>query len=365
MPGSRAQTILPRAASRTPTMDTRIQAADEAALLQASRLLHADQLVAFPTETVYGLGGNALSTRAIDRIYAAKGRPRFNPLIVHIPEVAAASDLVADWPDAAALLAQRFWPGPLTLVLRRAPSVPDAVSAGRPTLALRVPRHPVALRLLAACGLPLAAPSANRSQGISPTRAEHVAASLRAADVPLILDGGPCQHGIESTVLDLTSSPPRLLRPGAIPLLLLREALAERGLAVATPPPVSDDAPLAINESDPASPGQQRRHYAPRTPLSLLPSFDEDALLALPAPRGLLGHLDVPALSAHCAVVERLPDDAPGYAADLYAALHRLDDVTPRLASIAVLPLPHGRAQTDDLWQAIRDRLLRAAAPPT
>ncbi len=341
-------------------MGDRIQSAEDAALDLASRLLHDDQVVAFPTETVYGLGGSALSPRAIDRIYAAKGRPRWNPLIVHVPDVAAAARLVTDWPEAAARLAARFWPGPLTLVLRRSATVPDAVSAGRPTLALRIPRHPVALRLLRRCGLPLAAPSANRSQGISPTRAEHVAASLSAADVPLILDGGPCQHGIESTVLDLTTSTPRLLRPGAIPLQALRDALAELGLQVAPPEQRGDEAALAVNESDPVSPGQMRRHYAPRTPLSLLPSLDPDALRALPAPRGLLGHLDVPALASLCHVVERLPADAPGYAADLYAALHRLDDCEPRLASIAVLPLP---TTQDDLWHAIGDRLRRAAAP--
>lgn len=362
MSGSLLHRVAPGLAPDVPA-DNRILRADDSALAWARRLLHDDQVVAFPTETVYGLGGNARSPRAIERIYAAKGRPRWNPLIVHVPDVDSAARWVTDWPDAAALLAQKFWPGPLTLVLRRAPTIPDAVSAGRPTLALRVPRHPVALRLLAACELPLAAPSANRSQGLSPTRAEHVAASLDAADVPLILDGGPCQHGIESTVVDLTTSPARLLRPGAIPLLTLREALAEIGLAIAPPLAPLGDEPVAINEANPTSPGQMRRHYAPRTPLTLLSSLDVDALRALPAPRGLLSHTDAPDLSSHCVAVERLPSDAPGYAADLYAALHRLDDVQPRLASIAVLPLPAARSDRDDLWHAIRDRLLRAATP--
>ena len=344
----------------------RVRPADDAALAEASRLLHRDQVVAFPTETVYGLGGNALSPRAIERIYAAKGRPRWNPLIVHVPSADAARDLVAAWPDSAAVLAQRFWPGPLTLVLPRAPTVAGDVSAGRPTLALRVPQHPVALRLLFACDLPLAAPSANRSQGISPTRAEHVAGSLSPEDVPLILDGGPCLHGIESTVIDLCSSVPRLLRPGAVPLVALRHALSELDLSLSVHPSAMAEAGLSVDERTPASPGMMRRHYAPRTPLYVLPSEHRDALLALPPPRGLLCHVDVPDLTRHCAIVERLPNDAAGYAADLYAALHRLDAAQPGLASIAVLPppMPQHSPDGDDLWLSIHDRLRRAAAPP-
>ena len=345
----------------------RVRPADDAALAEASRLLQRDQVVAFPTETVYGLGGNAVSPRAIERIYAAKGRPRWNPLIVHVPSAAAARDLVAAWPDSAALLAQRFWPGPLTLVLPRSSTVPGDVSAGRPTLALRVPQHPVALRLLSACNLPLAAPSANRSQGISPTRAEHVESSLLSTDVPLILDGGPCLHGIESTVIDLCSAVPRLLRPGAVPLFALRRALSDLGLSLSAPAAafVEGHGDLAVDERAPVSPGMMRRHYAPRTPLHLLPSTQSDALLALPPPRGLLCHVDVPDLARHCAIVERLPSDAAGYAADLYAALHRLDAAQPGLASIAVLPppMPQHSPDTDDLWLSIHDRLRRAAAP--
>ena len=344
----------------------RILAADAAALQQARERLLADQVVAFPTETVYGLGGNALSLAAITRIYEAKGRPSWNPLIVHVADVAAAQALVSAWPASATRLAQHFWPGPLTLVLPRAEHVPAAVSAGRSTIALRVPSHPLALRLLQVCGLPLAAPSANRSQGISPTRAEHVAASLSAADVPLILDGGPCRHGIESTVIDLSCSPPRLLRPGATPLSALRVLLPDLALPDS---PLGDEGSLAIDEAHPASPGMMRRHYAPRTPLSFLSEPLLDSLRALPAPRGLLTHRELPVLSAECAVVEKLPDDAAGYAADLYAALHRLDDAWPRLASLAVVPPPgadpadSAATLTDDLWLSIHDRLRRAAAP--
>lgn len=337
---------------------------DAGSLRQASELLQAGQVVAFPTETVYGLGGNALSETAIARIYVAKGRPSWNPLIVHVADVAAAAALVASWPDTATRLARHFWPGPLTLVLPRAPRVPAAVSAGRSTIALRVPGHAVALQLLQACGLPLAAPSANRSQGISPTRAEHVAASLSAADVPLILDGGPCRHGIESTVLDLTCSPPRLLRPGATPLQALRAVLPDIALPAALT--VGGEEPV-IDEARPVSPGMMRRHYAPRTPLTLLRPPLSESLRALPAPRGLLTHIALPELAAACAVVETLPADAAGYAADLYAALHRLDDARPALASLAVVSpdIDSGPLHGDDLWLSIYDRLLRAAAPPS
>lgn len=347
----------------------RVLAVDAQSLRRASQLLQAGQVVAFPTETVYGLGGNALSEAAITRIYEAKGRPSWNPLIVHVADVAAAAALVSHWPEQATRLARHFWPGPLTLVLPRAARVPDAVSAGRPTIALRVPAHPVALQLLQVCGLPLAAPSANRSQGISPTRAEHVAASLSADAVPLILDGGPSRHGIESTVIDLTCSPPRLLRPGATPLSALRAVLPEIALPDASPDALTaESAALPVDEASPASPGMMRRHYAPRTPLTLLPPPLAESLRALPAPRGLLTHVALPELAADCAVVETLPADAAGYAADLYAALHRLDDVQPRLASLALVPPPRsdlGSAVSDDLWLSIYDRLLRAATPPS
>jgi L-threonylcarbamoyladenylate synthase len=324
------------------------------ALTLARELLGRGEVVAFPTETVYGLGANALSAAAVERIYAAKGRPRHNPLIVHVRDTAAAQELVTAWPALATQLAARFWPGPLTMVLPRGEAIPAIVSAGLSTVALRVPAHPVALRLLGVCGLPLAAPSANRSLEVSPTSAEHVAASL--PDVPLILDGGRCALGIESTVVDLTRTPPRLLRPGALPLRLLREVIPD----LEVPPP---SIALATEAPSP-SPGMAARHYAPRAPLFLLPAepgLAEARILKLPAPRGLLCHLASPALAAHCAVVERLPTDPAGYAADLYAALHRLDD--QQVASIAVAPLPAHSATDDDGWLAIADRLMRASFP--
>ena len=176
--------------------------ADSDGLRRAAALLRADGVCAFPTETVYGLGANALSPAAISRIYRLKGRPAWNPLIVHAHHADHARSLTRTWPDLAGELARRFWPGPLTMVVERAAQVPGIVSAGSATVAIRVPAHPVALALLEECSLPLAAPSANRSEGLSPTRPEHVLRSL--PEVPLVVDGGSCEFGIESTVLDLT-----------------------------------------------------------------------------------------------------------------------------------------------------------------
>jgi L-threonylcarbamoyladenylate synthase len=331
------------------------------ALERARELLMRDEVVAFPTETVYGLGGNALSGAAIERIYAVKGRPRHNPLIVHVDGLESAQRLAGEWPAVATTLARRFWPGPLTMVVRRGDAVSPLVSAGLSTVALRVPAHPAALRLLAACALPLAAPSANRSLEVSPTTAEHVRRSL--PDVPLILDGGACRLGIESTVVDLTTTPPRLLRPGALPLRLLREVLTD--LEVPQLPVFLDDETAARPGPGPMkSPGMLGRHYAPRARLVLLPpdaALAQETLLALPGPRGLLCQATEAALAAHCIAVEKLPIDAAGYAADLYAALHRLDD--RNVCTIAVAPLPEPRPDSDDGWLAIADRLIRASAP--
>lgn len=321
------------------------------ALAQATALLRGDQVVAFPTETVYGLGANALSEVAVERIYRLKGRPRHNPLIVHVPDQRAAMQLSSAWPAVATRLAERFWPGPLTLVVPRGSAIPALVSAGRPTVALRVPAHPAALRLLRACGLPLAAPSANRSEQVSPTTAEHVRRGL--PDVPLILDGGPCRLGIESTVVDVTTSPPRLLRPGALGLQALREVLPD----LATLPAAWAEDGEAL-----ASPGMMARHYAPRARLILLQPSQLGQLGALPAPWGLLSYGEGPPqsqLGLDGTVLERLPADPEGYAADFYAALHRLDDAG--VATIGVVEPPAG---DEDGWHAIRDRLRRAAAPP-
>ena len=220
---------------------------------RAAELIRAGKLVAFPTETVYGLGANALDAGAVARIFAAKGRPRTSPLIVHVANIDAARALTTTWPDAAQRLAARFWPGPLTLVLPKQPVIPDIVTAGLSTVALRVPAHPLALALIEAAGVPIAAPSANRFTELSPTLAGHVPESL--AD--FTLDGGPARVGIESTVLSL-AGPPQLLRPGVLSITELEAVIG----------PI---APLpASTEGAHASPGMHERHYRPRTPLFLL-----------------------------------------------------------------------------------------------
>lgn len=328
-------------------------------LARAASLLQRDEVCAFPTETVYGLGGNALSPAAIERIYALKGRPKYNPLIVHVADAPAAARLAGGWPVVAQQLADRFWPGPLTLVVPRGAAVPALVSAGLPTMALRVPAHPVALALLRTAGLPLAAPSANRSESVSPTTAAHVLRSLPA--VPLILDGGPCPLGIESTVVDLTTAPPRLLRSGALPLRALLALLPDLELPAATQSLGAEPAGAggsAADKAPRAAPGMLSRHYAPRAPLWLLGSTQTELtpaqLAALTPPRGLLTYKPLPELAAHFHKVEQLAADPQAFAADLYAALHRLDD--SGVASIAALTPP-----PDLDWHAITDRLQRAA----
>lgn len=306
-----------------------------AAYAAAAELLRSGGLVAFPTETVYGLGADATDDRAVAAIFEAKGRPRFNPLIVHVRDLAAAArEAVAD--KRASDLAAAFWPGPLTLVLpRRADSrISLLCSAGLDSLALRVPSHPVGRDLLEACGLPLAAPSANVSGKVSPTTAAHVAESL-GARVPLILDGGPCPIGLESTVLDLTGETPMLLRPGGVTAEELVDVVGALGTA-------SSDAGIK-------SPGQLESHYAPGLPLRLeARSVTADEALLAFGPRPLEG----------AAATENLSDrgDLAEAAARLFAALRRLD--RPGLAAIAVMPIPQR-----GLGVAINDRLRRAAAP--
>lgn len=313
-------------------------------LAQAAALLSDGQLCAFPTETVYGLGADATNAEAVLRIYQLKGRPSYNPLIVHVPDAQSAQQLVTEWSPQANRLAQRFWPGPLSLVLPRGPHIPDIVSAGLPTVALRVPSHPVALALLQTVRRPLAAPSANRSESLSPTTAQHVQRSL--PNVPLILDGGPCLLGIESTVVDLTTQPPRLLRPGALPLRLLLEELPDLQL-----PSFAIEQPTGAHPS----PGMMTRHYAPSAPLHLIDESQADWVASLPEPRGLVTHRQLPSVTSLCQHLELLPSSPEAYAADLYAALHRLDDQQVR--SIVVL-----RPSQDNDWRAILDRLGRAAA---
>ena len=307
-------------------------------IAEAARLLRAGGLVAFPTETVYGLGGDATNERAVAAIFEAKGRPQFNPLISHVLDAGEARRLVR-WNDVADRLAARFWPGPLTLVLPRASGSPIALlaTAGLDTAAIRAPSHPVAQALIRAAGRPLAAPSANRSGAISPTRAEHVAESL-GERVALILDGGPCTVGVESTVLDLSTMTPTLLRPGGA----TREAIE----AVIGPVALSDA--VASGESPLKSPGQLTSHYAPGRPLRLEATTVE-------ADEGLLAFgRDVPE-GARLTRNLSAAGDLGEAAANLFAMLRALDQ--RGINRIAVMPIPQA-----GLGLAINDRLRRAAA---
>src|SRR5207248_7371417 len=316
-------------------MEVEVVKASAEAIARAAQLLRDGELVAFPTETVYGLGGDATSEAAVARIFAAKGRPRFNPLIVHVPGLAEAEAL-ATFDERAREAARRFWPGPLSLVLRRreASGLSLLVSAGLDTVALRVPAHPVARSLLRAIGRPIAAPSANRSGRVSPTSADHVAAEL-GRRVALILDGGACQIGLESTVLDLTGDEPVLLRPGAVTVESLREIFGRIESS-------------AADEPAPRSPGRLPSHYAPSLPVRL------DATSARPGEALLAFGPEAPADFTEVLWLSRKGDLAEA-AANLFAMLRRLD--RPEFSGIAVMPLPER-----GLGRAINDRLRRAAA---
>jgi len=306
---------------------------------RAVQELRAGRLVAFPTETVYGLGADATNGQAVARIFEAKGRPRFNPLIVHMADRAAV-ERIASFTDKANKLAEAFWPGPLTLVLPRRPQsgVSELVSAGLDTIAIRVPRHPIAHALLLAAGVPVAAPSANVSGHVSPTTAEHVAADL-GNKVSVILDGGPTEHGLESTVLDVTGDRVVMLRPGAATRQEIEAVLGE---------PVLRMDELSASPDRPRSPGQLASHYAPRA--KVRPNATDlrsgEVLLAFgrPLPNSD-GHYEN--LSPSGDLVEA--------AANLFAALRRLDERGAE--TIAVMPIPE-----TGLGEAINDRLRRAAA---
>lgn len=307
---------------------------DQADIARAAALLRAGRLVAFPTETVYGLGANALDVAAVDRIFEAKGRPPTSPLIVHVASINLARLIVSEWPVRADLLAHRFWPGPLTLVLKKHSNISGRVTAGLDTVGIRVPAHPLALALLRAAGLPVAAPSANRFGALSPTRAEHVRSSLGDA-VDMILDGGPTEVGIESTVLSIVDEP-LLLRPG----IISREQIE----AVIGPVCVAG---AASAEGPHASPGLHRRHYSPATRLVLLSPGEP-----LPSGRGAYMFIKSPRPAAKGVP---MPDDAEKYAAALYQTLYDLDVEGHQWIAVE---LPPG----DGAWVAIRDRLARASA---
>jgi len=319
-----------------------LRADDPAAIEAGARTLRDGGLVAFPTETVYGLGANAFDARAVARVFEVKARPSFDPLIVHLSEGSDLGRVVAGDDPRVERLGARFWPGPLTLVLPRRPDLPEIVTAGLDTVGVRVPAHPAARALIRAAGTPVAAPSANPFGYVSPTTAEHVVELLGQA-VDLILDGGPCGVGLESTIVSLAAPEPTLLRPGGVSREELEDALG----APLVRAPAPAERPLA--------PGQLERHYATRTPLRILPG----PAAPLPAGAGRVGLLAwsaAPRGRGYAAVEILAPDGRPTTAAaGLFAALRRLD--AAGLDTIVAEPCPER-----GLGLAIMDRLRRSSA---
>jgi len=328
---------------------TRTMAADAAGLRAAVEVMARDGVVAVPTETVYGLAGRGLSVRAVQNIYAAKGRPADNPVILHVHDESAAWPLFAfrDAGEATArrraeALARRFWPGPLTIVGTASAVVPDVVRAGLPKVAVRVPAHPFARQLAEGLGEPFAAPSANLSGRPSPTTAADVAATLTGR-IELIIDGGPCARGIESSVVDVSGERPRLLRPGALSVLELKRVLPD--LDVRAPG-------LAAHGTD-ASPGLRHKHYAPEGGAALVPASWLSSLWGDDDTGIIARQRDVVGLAVRRGFVAVLPDDGDGYARELFSALYRAERARP--GRLVVVDVPH-----DESWIGVRDRLLRA-----
>ncbi len=256
-------------------METKLLRDTEQDIRTAAAILQAGGLVGIPTETVYGLGANGLSSAAVGKIFAAKGRPQDNPLILHVPDASWLARYCREVPDSAYTLAERFWPGPLTMILPRKDVVPDAVTAGLDTVGVRCPNHPVTLAIIRAADVPVAAPSGNTSGRPSPTRAEHMVEDM-AGKIDAIVDGGPCGVGVESTIIDLTCTPPRLLRPGGLPLEALEGVLGEVAVDAALLRPLGEG-------EKPKAPGMKYRHYAPKAPVTVVlgePSATADYIAA-------------------------------------------------------------------------------------
>jgi len=333
-------------------VSTQTPAAFAEAVSRAAALLRSGELVAIPTETVYGLAANALDGRAVAAIYRAKGRPAHNPIIVHVADLEMARRCVKEWPSGASHLARAFWPGPLTMVLPRSNQIPDVVTAGGETVGVRWPGHAFTQALIRACGFPLAAPSANLSNRVSPTTAEHVRRQL-GDQVALIVDGGPATVGIESTVLDLTVSPYRILRPGMIHEESLTAVLGHGRVAGA---PSLEACP----EAELRSPGRLPRHYAPQARLLIL-RWENEAAMELklrehqinPGRTWVLAHEVIPG-GHNCLGVSVIPRDPAAFARALYAELHRADEAGASCILVESPPAgPH--------WGAIADRLARAS----
>lgn len=319
-------------------------------LAKAKAALARGELVAIPTETVYGLAGHALNESALARIFAVKKRPFFDPLIVHVVSNVQVESLAVDVPSKARLLMQAFWPGPLTVVLPRRAVVPDLATSGLPTVALRQPAHPVTLALLETCGFPLAAPSANPFGALSPTRAEHVASAFQEG-IAGILDGGPCSVGVESTIVGFDQGEPFLLRAGGLPVEDLIRVVGPISLDAG----VADKGPQSQEKAAPLAPGRLPWHYAPTTPLDLL---DAPRPVGERAGRGLLSFRGLEITRGYACVEVLSPaGDLHEASARLFACLHRLD--ARGLAGIDAEPVPE-----KGLGLAIMDRLRKAAARP-
>ena len=317
---------------------------------KAAAILRGGGLVGMPTETVYGLAANALSVEAVRKIFIAKGRPQDNPLIVHISDIGQIHMLVKNFPDKAKRLAEKYWPGPLTMVLPKSEAVPDEVSAGMPTVAVRFPSHPVARALISAAGLPIAAPSANISGLPSTTTAEHVMRDM-GGKIDAVLDGGPCRVGVESTIVTLASEPARLLRPGGITLDGLRDVLGEVTVDNAVMKPLPKGA-------HPLSPGMKYKHYSPKADVIIINASERDYIAfvnskASPGVAALCYDEDVKKLTVP-AVCYGSEEDYEMQAQELFGALRRLDEINAKTV-YARCPKPDG------VGLAVYNRLMRAA----
>jgi L-threonylcarbamoyladenylate synthase len=319
------------------------------AVRQAAELLRAGGIIALPTETVYGLAANALDSKAVSKIFKVKGRPANNPIIVHVANIEMAKRCVVKWPTIADKLAKSFWPGPLTLVLPRANEIPDIVTAGGATVGIRWPSHPFIQAVIRECGFPLAAPSANLSSRVSPTNAGHVRKQL-GGKIPLIVDGGQSQVGIESTVLDLTVSPPRILRPGMIHV---------KSLAAVCGP--IQNSKLKTKNLALRSPGLLEKHYSPKAKLLVLNWRDDADLRSQlstfnfhPSTCFIIAHTHLPSAEGFM-LVSVIPHDAEAFARAIYAELHRCDEMGAKLIVVEAPPVAPE-------WSGIADRLRRAAA---
>ncbi len=345
------------AAANNSPVETKVLAIEtaaqfETAAQEAARLLRLGQLVVLPTETVYGLAANAFDPQAVQQIYETKGRPAHNPIIVHVDSLIMARRCVTDWPQAAETLARHFWPGPLTLVLPRGDQIPHIVTAGGPTVGVRLPLHPFMRRVIEMCNFPLAAPSANLANQLSPTTAEHVAHGL-AGKVPLIIDAGPTSVGIESTVLDLTSSAPAILRPGMISAKQIEAVIGTKVRSARA----EETGPLK-------SPGQLQKHYSPRARL-VVAFWKSDIELGRIAEREaaaagtdlhhihIIAHEKIPQANPFGRVAI-IPHDSEAYARAIYAELHRSDELGATVILVEALP-------PEEDWDGIRDRLTRGS----